>query len=31
MTQGTVVVIGAAGFIGRWVVDELLERGYTVR
>ncbi|MDL0132499.1 dTDP-glucose 4,6-dehydratase [Halobacterium salinarum] len=21
---------GAAGFIGRWVVDELLERGYTV-
>ena len=30
MTGGQVVVTGAAGFIGRWVVDELLERGYTV-
>jgi nucleoside-diphosphate-sugar epimerase len=28
---GTVVVTGAAGFIGRWVVAELLERDYTVR
>jgi nucleoside-diphosphate-sugar epimerase len=31
MTERTVVVTGAAGFIGRWVVKELLDRGYTVR
>lgn len=31
MTNRTVVVTGAAGFIGRWVVKELLSRGYTVR
>ena len=28
---GTVVVTGAAGFIGRWVSRELLDRGYSVR
>jgi nucleoside-diphosphate-sugar epimerase len=30
MTAETVVVTGAAGFIGRWVVNELLSRDYDV-
>lgn len=31
MATNTVAVTGAAGFIGRWVVHGLLERGYRVR
>jgi nucleoside-diphosphate-sugar epimerase len=31
MSERTVVVTGAAGFIGRWVVRELLERDVSVR
>lgn len=30
MSAGRVVVTGGAGFIGRWVVAELLDRGYEV-
>ena len=30
MSNDPVVVTGAAGFIGRWVVSELLDRGYAV-
>lgn len=31
MSSGRIAVTGAAGFIGRWVVAELLDRGFVVR
>ncbi|KIK66140.1 hypothetical protein GYMLUDRAFT_38656 [Collybiopsis luxurians FD-317 M1] len=30
-TNGTILVVGASGFLGAWTVDTLLKRGYNVR
>jgi bifunctional dihydroflavonol 4-reductase/flavanone 4-reductase len=30
-TKGPVVVTGASGFVGTWLVMKLLQAGYTVR
>ena len=31
ITSGKILVTGANGFIGRWIVKDLLENGFTVR
>ena len=31
MSKGKVLITGGAGFIGSFIADELLERGYEVR